>query len=268
MAAIRRLLSACLLTLAGAHATLAVAQTTSPAVPPPGAVQSAPLAPPPAASPGAPGVIAPGTGMAQSPPPAASSPASPPAATITQTPLPGSTPASPAPTATAGARSTLVPEAGDTSNVDEVVLPEKTAVILSGTSTWEEGFKTLKSAFARIDSELAKAALPPAGRPLAVFTQTTDDNFKFDALVPIARPAGGNPTLPPDFRVGTTPSGKAYRFVHKGPYDNIDSTYETITAYLDVKDVVANDAFIEEYVTDVADAGDPALEINIFVQPK
>lgn len=263
MAAISRLLSACLLTLVGAHTNLAVAQTTSPAVPPPAAVQSAPLAPLPVAPPGPPAAVSPPPSTAQSPPPAASSP---PAATITQTPAPVTTP--PAPTATAGARPTLVPEAGDTSNVDEVVLPEKPAVIVSGTSTWEEGFKNIKAAFARIDSELAKAGLAAAGRPLAIFTQTTDDDFKFDALVPVTKPAGANPTLPPDVRIGTTPSGKAYRFVHKGPYDNIDSTYETITAYLDVKDVVANDAFIEEYVTDVPSAEDPSLEINIFVQPK
>jgi effector-binding domain-containing protein len=56
--------------------------------------------------------------------------------------------------------------------------------------------------------------------------------------------------------------------VHKGPYDDIDTTYETVTTYLDAKDILAKDAFIEEYLNDVADPADAALEINIFVQPR
>lgn len=248
MSVLRRLVGAGLLVAATFGVAAVNAQTPSPAVPAPGAVQSAPLPPPPGAN--------------AAPVPAPVTP--PPAATITQVPAPGTPP----PAAVAGARPTLIPDAGDTSSADEVVLPEKPAVIVSGQSKWEDGLQSLRAAFARLETELGRAGIAPAGRPLAVFTQTTDDDFRFDAMMPIARPAGAAPTLPADMRLGATPSGKAYRFVHKGPYDNIDSTYETITAYLDVKDVVANDAFIEEYVNDVTDPGDPALEINIFVQPK
>ena len=38
--------------------------------------------------------------------------------------------------------------------------------------------------------------------------------------------------------------------MHKGAYDEIDTTYETITTYLDAKDIVAKDAFIEEFAAD------------------
>ena len=235
--------------LAAAAATSgALAQAPSPVVPAPGAVQSAPLPPPPGATPGP--VV----------------PATPPAATITQSPPPAAV--VPPPVTASTSRPTLIPDSGDTSNVDEVVLPEKPVAVLSGSSTWDDGLKNLREAFGRIEAELGKAGIAANGRPIAVFTQTTDDNFRFDAMVPITRPAGAAPALPADMRLGVTPSGKAYRFVHKGPYENIDTTYETITAYLDVKDVVANDAFIEEYLNDVTDPGDPALEINIFVQPK
>ena len=101
-----------------------------------------------------------------------------------------------------------------------------------------------------------------------MFTETTDDNFRFDAMVPVGAAPSPAPALGPDMRFGTTPSGKAYRFVHRGPYDDIDSTYETITAYLDAKDVAAKDAFIEEYLDDISDPSDPGLGINIFVQPR
>jgi effector-binding domain-containing protein len=230
----------------------------------PAPVESTPLAPPPSASPVSPPPPSP---PAPSRPSATIQQPGPPAATIQQAPPPAATlQQSPAPTV--ASRPTLIPEAGDPSNVDEVVLPEKPVLVLSGTSAWEEGLKNLRTSFGKIEAELARLGLAPAGRPLAVFTQTTDDTFRFDAMVPITAAPTPAPTLGPDMRFGTTPSGKAYRFVHKGPYDEIDTTYETITTYLDAKDILAKDAFIEEYANDVSDAGDPGLEINIFVQPR
>lgn len=200
-------------------------------------------------------------------PAAAQVTAAPPAATITQAP-PSDIPASPAPVPSVHARPSLVPQPGDTGNADEVVLPAKPALIVPGASSWDDGYKSLRTAFDRLEAEIAKDGLTANGRPIAIFTQTTDDSFKFDAMVPVEGPPAPAPTLSAEFRLGTTPSGQAYRFVHKGPYEDIDSTYETITAYLDAKDVVAKDAFIEEYLTDTKDAADPGLELNIFVQPK
>lgn len=187
-----------------------------------------------------------------------------PPATITQAPPPGS--AAPAPAATA--RPTLVPDPGDPVNVDEVVLPEKPVLLFSGSGGWDDALKTLKDAFARIEAELAKAGIAPAGRPVAVFTSTTDDTFKFDALVPIAAVPASLPALPPGMRFAATPAGKAYRFVHKGAYDDIDSTYETITTYLEAKDIVAKDVFLEEFVNDPKTGSDLDTEVNIYVQPK
>jgi effector-binding domain-containing protein len=201
-------------------------------------------------------------------PPASAPPSS---VTITQ-PLPGappSAPSTPAPAANAtAALPTLVPAPGDSGDVDEVVLSAKPVAILSGQSNWEDGLKNLRAAIQRVRDEVGKAGIAIAGRPLTVFVETSDENFRFDAMVPLEKAPEGTPATPPEIRFGTTPSGKAYRFVHKGPYDEIDSTYETITAYLDAKDILAKDAFVEEYVNDVVDPTDPSLEINIFVQPK
>ena len=170
--------------------------------------------------------------------------------------------------ASSGARPTLVPSPGDPLDVAEVTLPGKPAVVLAGTSSWDEGFDDLKKAFGQIEAELAKAGMRPAGRPVTVFIETDDMGFRYEAMVPVDAAATARPTLSADVGFGRTPEGKAYHFVHKGPYENIDSTYETITAYLDAKGIVAKDVFIEEYVTDLTDRTDDALEINIFVQPR
>jgi effector-binding domain-containing protein len=161
-----------------------------------------------------------------------------------------------------------VPGPGDPSNAEEVTLPGKAAAVLSGTSTWDEGFSSLKNAFRKIEEELARAGIAPAGRPLAVFLQTDDLGFRYDAMVPVAPGLESHAPLSPEVHFGNTPSGKALRFVHKDAYDEIDETYETITAYLDAKNIAAKDMFIEEYVTDLTDSTDTNLEINIFVQPK
>jgi DNA gyrase inhibitor GyrI len=87
-------------------------------------------------------------------------------------------------------------------------------------------------------------------------------------MIPIAQIPEGKTELTPEIKFGKTPEGKALRFVHKDAYDEIDGTYETITAYLDAKDIVAKDAFIEEYVSDFTDGQDTNFEVNIYVQPK
>ena len=108
----------------------------------------------------------------------------------------------------------------------------------------------------------------PAGRPIAVFVETDDMGFRYEAMIPVEGVTSGRSSLTPEIRFGHTPEGRAYQFVHKGPYENIDSTYETITAYPDAKGIIAKDVFIEEYVTDFTDSTDDNFEINIFVQPR
>ena len=191
-------------------------------------------------------------------PPSAPAPASPPAP-----PSPAQTPA-PAPAPGAPGRQTLVPTPGETNDVDAVTLPAKPAVVLAGSTKWEEAVPSLKASFARIEAELAKAGLKPTGRPLAVFTKTEDDGFQYEAMIPVDAPADPKPALADGVHLGTTPSGKAMRFPHKGSYDEIDGTYETLTAYLDVKDVAVQDRFVEEYVTDLNDKADERLDVNIY----
>ena len=187
-----------------------------------------------------------------------------------ETPPPEAPPASPSP-APGGAPGlpTLLPEPGDPANVDEVELSAKPVLILAGQSKWDDGYKTIRAAISRIEQELGRLGIAPAGRPLVLYTQTGDDDFKFDAMVPAASaPASPPADLAKDMRFGQTPAGKAFRFTHKGPYDDIDGTYETVTTYLEAKDIVASDAFMEEFVNDISDPADDKLEVNIFVQPK
>jgi effector-binding domain-containing protein len=153
--------------------------------------------------------------------------------------------------------------------VAEVTLPAKPAAVISGTSTQDEGFATLRRAFRQIEEELGKAGIAPAGRPLAVFQHFNQDgSFNYDAMIPIERAPEGRTLLTNEIRFGLTPTGRALRFTHKGAYEEVETTYDTIEVYLEAKGIVVNDPIVEEFVNDPKDAADADLELNIFVQPK
>lgn len=165
-------------------------------------------------------------------------------------------------------RATLVPVPGDPANVDDVTLPERPVAILSGMATWSEGYARLAGAVKRMEEALAKAGIRVAGRPLSRFLESDDLGFRYDMMIPVDRAPADRAGLPADIRFGTSPGGRAIRFSHKAPYDEIDGTYEAITAYLDAKGVTVNDSFLEEYVSDLTNPADPSTEINIFVSPQ
>ena len=66
-------------------------------------------------------------------------------------------------------------------------------------------------------------------------------------------------------RLTTSPAGRTMKFEHRGSYDDVDSTYEAITAYLDEKGLEAQNLFIEEYLNTPKGSDDQNLELDIYV---
>jgi effector-binding domain-containing protein len=149
---------------------------------------------------------------------------------------------------------------------ENVTLPERTIVYLKGTGKWDGAFDTLIDAFKSLNEYLDKAGIKPTGSAMTIYTQTDDAGFSFEAAVPI----DAAPANPPkgDIAIGQAPSGKALKFVHRGSYEAMDSTYEAITNYLDGKHLDAMDLFIEEYATDPVKTDADHLVINVFVPIK
>jgi effector-binding domain-containing protein len=259
----RRLAQGCavavLVLLSGNHAFAQSPVAPSPGVAAPQPVETRPLAPPPSATVAEPVPdtrpveIAP----AQQPPGAA-----PPATGPLQAQPPAAVPLLP------DADSTLAGKPGDPVDIDDVLLVPKTVLSYSGQASWDNAFNTLAQIYTRLRIEAAKADLKVTGRPLALFIETDDNGFKYEAMLPVDRVLEGRTTLSDGIKFSRSPDGRSLRFTHKAPYDDIDSTYETITAYLEAKGVVVKDAFLEEYVSDLKDSGDPAIEINVYVLPR
>ncbi len=139
------------------------------------------------------------------------------------------------------------------------------AATVDGKADRDEVFGAITGSIDQIHKEIAKAGLKAAGRPIAIFLEADDVGFKYRAAIPLESAPEGKTELSDTVKLGRTPVGKAMRFEHRGAYDDIDATYEAITAYLDEKGIDAQDMFIEEYLNDVKTTDDPNLQVDIFV---
>ena len=83
-------------------------------------------------------------------------------------------------------------------------------------------------------------------------------------------PIAEEPKEPPkgDISIGKSPAGKALRFIHRGSYGSMDSTYEGITTYLDDKQIEAQDVFVEEYQNDFLNTPEDGLVVHVYVPIK
>ncbi len=156
------------------------------------------------------------------------------------------------------------PVQGDQS-AQEVMLTQRPCLMIPGEASWDDGYDVLTRSFRTLAEEAAKARIESTGRPLAHFTQTDDFGFKFSAILTLAAEAPAGMVFGQDAQPGKTPGGRTMRFSHQGAYDEIDTTYEAITAYLDEKGLTAKGQFLEEYLNDPKGSDDTSLEVNIYV---
>jgi effector-binding domain-containing protein len=189
-----------------------------------------------------------------------------PSASATPTPSAPATP-TPSPSAAPTPAATPTPDSG-ASTGQTLELTARPDVYFEGKASRDEVYSAIMGSLAMVRGELDKAGLKPAGHPLAVFLTADDNGFTYRAEIPIEAIPEGKTQLSPSVKFGQTPAGKAMRFEHRGAYDDIDATYEAITAYLDEKGVDAQDIFMEEYLNDVKTTDDPNLQVDIYVLVK
>lgn len=149
---------------------------------------------------------------------------------------------------------------------EDVTLTAKTIVFSKGSANWDSAFDTLVEAFKKIKAELDKQGVKASGPAMTVYTATDDTGFEFQAGIPVAEAPKGS--LPEGLEIGKSPEGRALKFIHRGSYDAMDSTYEAITNHLDEKRLEAKDLFVEYYVTDPLTTQEDNLVIEVYVPVK
>jgi effector-binding domain-containing protein len=149
---------------------------------------------------------------------------------------------------------------------EEVTMTEKTIIYLAGSGLWDSAFETIIEAFKSVYGAMEKLGAKPDGAPMTIYTATDDTGFQFQAAVPVAQA----PPLPPDgnIKVGKSPTGTALKFVHRGSYDSMDTTYDAITHHLDEKRLEAKDLFVELYIKDPVTTPEDDLVVEVYVPLK
>ncbi len=145
-----------------------------------------------------------------------------------------------------------------------VAVEARPAIALKGQGKWDEAEKLIPEALKKLKDAAAKAGLPVNGRPVTVFTKTDDSGFSFEAMLPLAAAPEGKAKFANGVEVGSSPSGKALKFQHRGAYDEIEATYEAIAAYLDEKGLDTKDLIVEEYLSDF-NGDDASVDVDIYV---
>ena len=146
---------------------------------------------------------------------------------------------------------------------EQVTMTELTIVYLEGSGQWDSAFETIVGGFKSVYGAMEKLGAKPDGEPMIIYTATDDTGFKFQAAVPVAKPPA--PPQESDIKVGKSPAGSALKFVHRGSYDEMDTTYEAIAHHMDEKKLEAKDLFVERYMKDPITTPEDELVIEIYV---
>ncbi len=263
----RRLLALSLAAALGLAPLVAFAQAPAPMTPPQPAPPS--TTPAPKAAPATsdkPGATPPAAPATPEPKPVAPSatpaPATPPAAAPTA--------ASPKPLAPGGPPQTHEvepngsPQTPSAATMETIEVPARPIVYVEGKSSYDDAFNAIKASLAKVTAAMDKAGLKPSGHPITIFVDTDDKGFKYKAAVPIAAKPEGKSDLGDGIGFGESPAGSGLKFRHRGPFDEIDSTYDLIVAYLDEKGLQIDPPYIEEYLSDLTTPDDPKLEVDIY----
>jgi effector-binding domain-containing protein len=148
----------------------------------------------------------------------------------------------------------------------EIELPEQTVAMLSGKGSWDSTFDTVVEAFKTLHDYLDKEGLQATGETMVIYTTADENGFSYQAMAPIAEAPADAPQ--DGIEIGKSPSGKAYRFVHRGSYEGMENTYEAITNFFEEKNIEPKEVFIEQYATDPRDTPESDLVINVLVPVK
>ena len=185
------------------------------------------------------------------------------AACVITTPASAQTP--PPPAAEKPAPGPDAKPSGDASTARELRLEPRPALSLKGESSWDDGYEKLLASFKALRAEARRLGIASTAKPLTAFLHTDDQGFRFEALLALENAPDAALKPGKSFAFTQTPAGRAFVFKHTGAYDDIDSTYEAITAWLDEKGLSAKGAFLEEYLTEPEDSDDTLLELNVYV---
>lgn len=156
--------------------------------------------------------------------------------------------------------------AGDFSQADiALVQAEPVPVLqLSGeaASEPEAVAAALADAYGRIMAVVQRENLTLDGQPMAITRSWEGERYRFEAAIPVSLPPQMN--LEGPVQPGHSPSGKAVRIVHVGPYDRTNESYALASAYLAAHGLKTSGVSWEHYISDPGDTPPEDIVTHIY----
>jgi effector-binding domain-containing protein len=136
-----------------------------------------------------------------------------------------------------------------------------------GTSTWDRADITqaLGNAYSAVRTFMNKNGLQQAGPPVAVTRLATDEEWNFEAGIPLQAKPEGDPPDETTVFVRDTYGGRAVRVIHVGSYDGIRDTIAKIDSYIAAHGLEKNGNIWEEWISDPGVTAEDRLITNICV---
>jgi effector-binding domain-containing protein len=125
--------------------------------------------------------------------------------------------------------------------------------------------KAMAEAFDALGAFVGKNNVAVAGPPLAIYHDYSDAGVTMDVGFPVAdagvKAAG-------EIKTGETPGGKALKAVHRGPYDNLRATYDTLGKEMQKSGIPMPAYSWEVYLNEPGTTPDADLVTEIFMPVK
>jgi len=120
---------------------------------------------------------------------------------------------------------------------------------------------SLADAYREISEFIARNQLEMSAQPMAISRAWNESGYSFDAAIPVVSAdvaPGGN------VKIGLSPSGRALRAIHRGPYDQMMPTYEKISAYMGAHGIEDAGVSWEHYISDPGNTPTNELVTHIY----
>ena len=120
---------------------------------------------------------------------------------------------------------------------------------------------SLAAAYREISEFMARHEIEMTAQPLAITRAWDDRAYEFDAAIPVEMK---DVALEGRIRSGESPSGRAVRVIHRGPYDRMSPSYEKLAAYMAAHGLKEGRISWEHYISDPGETPPEDLVTHIY----
>ena len=114
-------------------------------------------------------------------------------------------------------------------------------------------------AFGAVAQYLGQLGQPPAGAPFAAYYNMDMQNLDVELGFPVAAPLPGKGNI----QAGEIPGGKAAACLFTGPYDQLKTAYDALTAWVQARGYQTTGVAYEVYLNDPQTVPPAALQTQI-----